>query len=104
MTIGFAGCTRNPSGGDEAQLRKEVVLECHLETKGDGKDVLVNVVFKNPTDHRELVPKDVILDEQPLGGPPFVVTRNGDNVPYTGMMINKAPPSKEKQPSSSKPR
>ena len=96
MAVGFAGCTRDSghvSRAHEFQPDKDTVLECMLETKKDWRGISAIVEFKNPTDHSERVLKEVILDEEPLTGPPFVITKDGKYVMYTGRMVNKLPPT-----------
>jgi hypothetical protein len=104
MALAFAGCTWRSSPGefdDQIQPDQETVLECTLEVeqKTGGifhrGGIFATVVFKNPTDHRERVLKEVLLDEGPLGGPPFIVTKDGKYVNYTGAMVNKGPPTED---------
>jgi hypothetical protein len=93
MAVAFAGCARRStsvtSDDEMVPFEKDTVLECKLEIKQDEGGILATVVFKNPTDHSEPVRKEVVLDEEPLGGPPLFVTKGGKNIPYNGMMVQK---------------
>src|SRR5690349_19300754 len=76
------------------QPDKETVLECNLEVKQDS-GIFATVTFKNPTDHAESALKDVLLYERQITGPPFMVTKDGKTVRYTGRMIRRGPPTQE---------
>src|SRR5438874_2210590 len=93
---GFAGCARRPSGvgrHDEFQPDKDTVLECKLLINQDRGGTFATVEFKNPTDHNEHVLKEVLLDEEPLAGPPFAITKDGKDIMYRGRFANKLPPT-----------
>jgi len=94
MAVGFAGCSRRSSdGGVPFEPDKDTVLECKLEISHKGSGILAIVEFKNPTNHSEHVLKEVIEDEEPLTGPPFILTKDGKYVMYTGAMVQKLPPT-----------
>ena len=84
MTVGPAGCGRGSnyvSSAGEFQPDKDTVLECKLEIKQDDSGIFATVDFTNPTNHSEHVLKAVLLDEEPLIGPPFIITKDGKGVP-----------------------
>jgi hypothetical protein len=96
--VASAGCGRGTNHiglAPEFQPDKDTVLECKLQIKQSITGTYATVEFKNPTDHSEHVLKEVLLNEETLTGPPFVITKDGKYVLYTGAMVNKLPPTME---------
>ena len=98
IALGFAGCSWRSSPADlddQVQLDMEPVLECTLQVEQNPGGIFhkggifATLALKNPTDHRERLIDNGLLGGGQIDGPPFIITKEGKYVPYTGIMVSK---------------
>jgi hypothetical protein len=72
--------------------RRHVNVNCNLSVLVDGKDIIAEVIFTNPS--KDVIPilKRNLLMEDELTWAAYEVTRQGVQVPYTGRTIKRGAP------------